>query len=74
MGTVISFDNEEDAIALANDSRYGLAATVWTANIGRAHKVAHAVKAGAIGINCWAPIDPRLYSAWPPGYPPSRCE
>jgi acyl-CoA reductase-like NAD-dependent aldehyde dehydrogenase len=60
VGTVIAFDSEEQAIALANDSRYGLAATVWTSNLARAHKVAHAVKAGAIGINCWAPIDPRL--------------
>ncbi|TAM13079.1 MAG: aldehyde dehydrogenase family protein [Nevskiaceae bacterium] len=60
VGTVIPFDAEDDAIAIANDSRYGLAATVWTSDVARAHRVAHAVKAGAIGINCWAPIDPRL--------------
>jgi phenylacetaldehyde dehydrogenase len=60
VGTVIPFDTDEEAIQIANDSRYGLAATVWTADVARAHKVAQAVKAGAIGINCWAPIDPRL--------------
>ena len=60
VGVVIPFDTEEQAIALANDSVYGLGATVWTNDITRGHKVAHAVKAGAVGINCWAPIDPRL--------------
>ena len=60
VGVVIPFDTEEEAIALANDSVYGLGATVWTNDIARGHKVAHAVKAGAVGINCWAPIDPRL--------------
>lgn len=60
VGTVIAFESDDEAISMANDSKYGLAATVWTANISRAHKVAHAIKAGAIGINCWAPIDPRL--------------
>lgn len=60
VGVVIAFDSEDEAIALANDTRYGLAATVWTSNLARAHRVAHAVKAGAIGINCWAPIDARL--------------
>ncbi len=60
VGTIIAFDTEEDAVALANDSRYGLGATVWSANVARAHRVAQAVKAGAVGINCWSPIDPRL--------------
>lgn len=60
VGVVIPFDTDEEAITLANDSDYGLGATVWTQNIGRGHKVAQAVKAGAVGINCWAPIDPHL--------------
>jgi acyl-CoA reductase-like NAD-dependent aldehyde dehydrogenase len=60
VGVVIPFDTDAEAVALANDTRYGLGATVWTNDIARAHKVAHAVKAGAVGINCWAPIDPRL--------------
>lgn len=60
VGTIIAFDTQEEAISLANDSRYGLGATVWTRDVARAHQVAHAVKAGAVGINCWAPIDPHL--------------
>jgi phenylacetaldehyde dehydrogenase len=60
VGTIIVFDTEEEAVALANDSAYGLGATVWTQDVARAHKVAHAVKAGAVGVNCWAPIDARL--------------
>ncbi|AXA53619.1 aldehyde dehydrogenase family protein [Pseudomonas thivervalensis] len=55
VGTVITFDSEDEAIALANDSSYGLAATVWTSDLARAHRVAAAVKAGAVGINCWSP-------------------
>lgn len=60
VGTVIAFDTEQDAIAMANDSRYGLGATVWTRDIARGHRVAQAVQAGAVGINCWAPIAPQL--------------
>lgn len=57
VGTIIPFDTEEEAIALANDSAYGLAATLWTRDIARAHRVALAVKAGAVGVNCWSPLD-----------------
>lgn len=60
VGTVIAFDTEEEAIALANDSSYGLAATVWTTQLARAHRVAARVKAGAVGINCWSPLDANL--------------
>ena len=60
VGTIILFETEEEAIAIANDSQYGLGATVWTGDVARAHRVAQTVKAGAVGINCWAPIDPRL--------------
>ncbi|URI06926.1 aldehyde dehydrogenase family protein [Aquincola tertiaricarbonis] len=60
VATVIPFDDEADAIRLANDTAYGLGATVWTRDVARGHRVAHAVKAGAVGINAWAPIDPRL--------------
>jgi phenylacetaldehyde dehydrogenase len=60
VGTLIPFDTDEEALAMANNSKYGLAATVWTRDLGRAHGVAAKLKAGAIGINGWAPIDPRL--------------
>jgi acyl-CoA reductase-like NAD-dependent aldehyde dehydrogenase len=60
VGTVMTFQDEAEAIAIANDTRYGLAATVWTADVARAHRVARQVEAGAIGINAWAPIDPQL--------------
>lgn len=60
VGVLIPFDTDAEAVALANDSDYGLGATVWTQNIARGHKVAQAIKAGAVGINCWAPIDPHL--------------
>ena len=48
---VIPFDDEDEAIALANDTPYGLAAAVWTRDVKRAHRVAHAVQAGTVWIN-----------------------
>ncbi|MCT7317336.1 aldehyde dehydrogenase family protein [Ralstonia sp. CHL-2022] len=60
VGTVIPFDTEEEAIALANDSEYGLAATIWTQDLTRAHRVAAKVKVGAVGVNCWSPLDANL--------------
>jgi phenylacetaldehyde dehydrogenase len=60
VGTVIEFETDEEAIELANDSRYGLAATVWTASLTRAHKVAQALRVGAVGVNCWSPLDANL--------------
>lgn len=60
VGTIIEFDTEEQAIELANDSDYGLAATVWTSQIARAHKVAGALQVGAVGVNCWSPLDANL--------------
>lgn len=60
VGTVIEFETEEEAIALANDSAYGLAATVWTGSLERAHKVAGAMRVGAVGVNCWSPLDANL--------------
>jgi len=60
VGTVIEFDTAEEAIALANDSEYGLAATVWTTSLVRAHKVAQALQVGAVGVNCWSPLDANL--------------
>lgn len=48
---VIPFDDEEDAVRIANDTNYGLAAGLWTQNLGRAHRVAAALQAGQIFVN-----------------------
>ncbi|MEU3060489.1 2-hydroxymuconic semialdehyde dehydrogenase [Streptomyces subrutilus] len=47
------FDTEEEAIALANSGPYGLAATVWTGDVGRAHRVAPALDVGVAWVNTW---------------------
>ncbi|MDX6415030.1 MAG: hypothetical protein QOH23_2440 [Gaiellaceae bacterium] len=49
--TVIPFEDEKDAIRIANDVQYGLMATVWTGNPARGHRVASRIKAGTVGIN-----------------------
>ena len=57
--TIMPFDNEEEALAFANSTPYGLAATVWTETLKRAHRVAHQIKSGIIWINCWLHRDLR---------------
>lgn len=47
------FDDEEEAVALANDSPYGLATSIWTENLGRAHRVAGQIEVGIAWVNCW---------------------
>jgi acyl-CoA reductase-like NAD-dependent aldehyde dehydrogenase len=49
--TVIPFEDEQDAIRIANDVKYGLFATVWTGDPARGHRLARSIKAGQIGIN-----------------------
>jgi len=49
--SVIPFDEENEAIALANDTDYGLAATVWTQDVKRAMRLTRAIKAGTVGVN-----------------------
>ncbi len=51
--TIMPFDTEEEAIQYANGTAYGLSATIWTENLKRAHRVAHALHSGIIWINCW---------------------
>ncbi|HEY1016314.1 MAG TPA: aldehyde dehydrogenase family protein [Herpetosiphonaceae bacterium] len=53
VAVVQPFDDEAQAIASANDSIYGLAATIWTTNIDRAHRVARGVRAGNVWVNTW---------------------
>lgn len=52
---VLSFDGEDEAIKLANDTIYGLAAAVWSRDISQAHRMARALRAGTVWVNCWDP-------------------
>jgi aminomuconate-semialdehyde/2-hydroxymuconate-6-semialdehyde dehydrogenase len=61
-GPVVSlhaFDDEMEAIALANQSDYGLAGSVWTSDLARAHRVASAIDCGIVWINTWMQRDLR---------------
>jgi len=60
VGTIIAFDGDEQAVSIANDSRYALAATLWTTDLSRAHTLARRVRAGAVAVNGWSPLDPAL--------------
>ncbi|MGP1347700.1 MAG: aldehyde dehydrogenase [Phycisphaerales bacterium] len=51
--TIQPFDDEGHAVELANSTRYGLAASVWTRDLSRAHRVASAIEAGILWVNCW---------------------
>ena len=49
--SILPFETEAEAISIANNSIYGLAASVWTANLGRAHRVSDALHAGTVSVN-----------------------
>jgi len=51
--TLQSFSTEEEALSLANGTRYGLAANLWTQHLGRAHRMANALEFGIVWVNCW---------------------
>lgn len=57
--TLIPFDTEEEALRIANSTRYGLSATIWTSNLKKAHRVAAAVESGIVWVNCWLVRDLR---------------
>ncbi|KAI2543932.1 ALDH8A1 isoform 5, partial [Pan troglodytes] len=50
---VVPFDSEEEVIERANNVKYGLAATVWSSNVGRVHRVAKKLQSGLVWTNCW---------------------
>jgi aminomuconate-semialdehyde/2-hydroxymuconate-6-semialdehyde dehydrogenase len=58
--TVTPFDREEEAVAFANSTKYGLSATLWTRDLQRAHRVAAALDSGTVWINCWLLRDLRV--------------
>src|SRR5437899_3636588 len=58
--TITPFDNEEQVIGYANDTEYGLASSVWTQNLNRAHRVAEQIHTGTVWVNCWLVRDLRV--------------
>ncbi|XP_010290906.1 PREDICTED: aldehyde dehydrogenase family 8 member A1 isoform X3 [Phaethon lepturus] len=57
---VVAFDTEEEVIERANSVKYGLAATVWSSNVGRVHRVARRLQSGLVWTNCWLVRDLNL--------------
>jgi acyl-CoA reductase-like NAD-dependent aldehyde dehydrogenase len=55
---VVPFDAVDDAVRMANDSEYGLAAYVWTRDLNVATKIAEALECGMVGVNDWYPVTP----------------
>jgi aldehyde dehydrogenase (NAD+) len=58
--SIIGFDDEEEALRLANASDYGLAGAVWTRNISTAMRMVHEIKAGTVWVNCYGFLDPAV--------------
>jgi aminomuconate-semialdehyde/2-hydroxymuconate-6-semialdehyde dehydrogenase len=58
--TIAPFSSEDDAVALANATSYGLAASIWTQNLARAHRVADRIESGTVWVNCWMVRDLRV--------------
>lgn len=60
LATVISAKNEDEAIALANDSAYGLGASIWTSDLDKGVSIARKIESGAVFINALVKSDPRI--------------
>jgi acyl-CoA reductase-like NAD-dependent aldehyde dehydrogenase len=58
--SVIPFDTEDDAIRIANDTEYGLAAGVWSRDLGRAHRASQAIRAGTVWVNTYQRVYPSV--------------
>ena len=59
MVTLTPFETEEEVLEYANSTQYGLAATVWTENLSRAHRVSQELESGIVWVNCWLVRDLR---------------
>ena len=55
--SVLPFTSEEEAVAMANDTNYGLAASLHTRDLGTAHRLARAIRAGTVSVNCFSEGD-----------------
>ena len=51
--TIMPFDSEEEVLNYANSTQYGLAATLWTQNLNRAHRMSAKIQSGIVWVNCW---------------------
>lgn len=60
VAAVVRFEDDDDAIRIANGTVYSLAAGVWTADVTRAHRFTRALKAGTVWVNTYGPTDIRL--------------
>jgi aldehyde dehydrogenase (NAD+) len=60
VASVIPFDTVDEALAIANDTPYGLAGGVWTRRLSTAHKVSQGIRSGTVWVNCYGVIDPAV--------------
>ncbi|MEN0139503.1 MAG: aldehyde dehydrogenase family protein [Rhodococcus sp. (in: high G+C Gram-positive bacteria)] len=58
--SVLTFDDEAEAVAIANNSGYGLGSAVWTSDISRAHRISRGLDAGLVWVNCYEEGDPSV--------------
>jgi aldehyde dehydrogenase (NAD+) len=56
----IPFEDTDDLIRRANDTMFGLGSGIWTRDVGKAHKLARAIEAGTVWVNCYGPTDPAV--------------